>query len=200
MKRGFRWGWMVLAIALMFVATAAYACGGGGSGVMSFVGGCGGGSSAMSFGGGCGGGYSAPAYSYSYAPVRYVMADPCGCAPTVAASASLPAAAPRKEDAPPPTPVPMEPDPAASTGRLRIDVPADTVLTVNGRATRKTGTSREFVAGPLEAGRRYQVVIEATVVRDGQTLRGRQVVILAAGDARHVAFTDRPVNTQLARR
>src|SRR6516162_5213287 len=74
---------------------------------------------------------------------------------------------------------------AAATARdaatLRVTLPADAKLTIEGQATRSTSAQRLFVTPPLEAGKRYSYTLSATFVRTGKTITVEQEVLVRAG-------------------
>jgi uncharacterized protein (TIGR03000 family) len=75
---------------------------------------------------------------------------------------------------------------------LRLNVPDDCVVTINGRRTKTEGASRKYVSRNLRYDQVYPYEIQATVVRNGQTLSQTKVVDLSGGIDRSVeiAFDD----------
>jgi uncharacterized protein (TIGR03000 family) len=75
---------------------------------------------------------------------------------------------------------------------LRLNVPEDCVVTINGRRTKTEGSSRKYVSRKLRYDQVYPYEIQATVVRNGQTLSQTKVVDLSGGIDRNVeiAFDD----------
>ena len=67
-------------------------------------------------------------------------------------------------------------------GRLRVVVPADAVLTINGhRSQNLSGVRVIQTQENLEPGRNYEYDLEATVVRNGQTYTERKRVAVTRG-------------------
>jgi uncharacterized protein (TIGR03000 family) len=64
---------------------------------------------------------------------------------------------------------------------VRVTLPADATLTIDGRPTRSTTAERLFVTPPLEAGKRYGYTFRATFVRAGKTVTVAQEVLVQAG-------------------
>lgn len=141
-----------------------------------------------SYCGGCGG------CGYSYSPC-------CGEAPMTEPTGG-PAPTPAKKPIPEPGVVPTEPAPtpalpgptpkssmsSENSGVLTVWVPYDAKVTVNGIATKSTGSRRQFVSYGLQPGLSYKYVVKAEVVRDGQNVVDTRTVNLTAGDITAVAF------------
>ena len=81
--------------------------------------------------------------------------------------------------------VPAAPE---STGYLRIQVPEDAVVYINGYQTKMTGTDRCYLAQNLEPGTEYEFEISVVVVRQGETYTDTQVTTLFGGTTRSVAM------------
>ena len=64
---------------------------------------------------------------------------------------------------------------------LRVSLPPDARLTIDGRATRSTGAERLFVTPPLEPGERYCYTVSASFLRTGNTVTVEQDVVVRAG-------------------
>ncbi len=77
---------------------------------------------------------------------------------------------------------------AEESGVLTVWVPYDAKVTVNGLATKSTGSRRQFVSYGLKAGLSYKYVVKAQVVRDGKTVEDTQTAVLTAGQVTAVAF------------
>lgn len=77
---------------------------------------------------------------------------------------------------------------ADESGVLTVWVPYDAKVTVNGLATKSTGSRRQFVSYGLKPGLSYKYVVKAQVVRDGRIVEDTQTVILTAGQVTAVAF------------
>ena len=71
---------------------------------------------------------------------------------------------------------------------LRVNVPTDCVVTINGKQTKTSGSSRQYVSRNLKYTQAYPYEIQATVVRDGKTLSQTKVVDLSGGVQREVHF------------
>jgi uncharacterized protein (TIGR03000 family) len=118
--------------------------------------------------------------------------------PVMEAPSPTPAAPAPGEPGPMPTPPPpTEPAPTPSTmysptpetsGVVTVWVPYDAKVTVNGLATRSTGSRRQFVSYGLKPGFSYKYEIRAEVVRGGKTEEDTRTVILTAGMNTAVAF------------
>ena len=90
----------------------------------------------------------------------------------------------------PPAPIRPRParTPADESGVLTVWVPYDAKVTVNGLATKSTGSRRQFVSYGLKPGLSYKYVVKAEVVRDGKTVEDTQTAVLTAGQVTAVAF------------
>jgi uncharacterized protein (TIGR03000 family) len=64
---------------------------------------------------------------------------------------------------------------------LRVTLPPDSRLTIDGRPTRATGALRVFVTPPLEAGQPYSYTVSANFLRAGKTVTVEQQVFVGAG-------------------
>ncbi|MDO4586258.1 MAG: TIGR03000 domain-containing protein [Planctomycetia bacterium] len=76
------------------------------------------------------------------------------------------------------------------TGVLRMTVPADSIVYINGYQTKLTGTERNFTANDLIAGQTYHFEIRVVAVRNGQTLEEVKTASLIAGSTSSIAFSD----------
>src|SRR5262249_31221855 len=83
-----------------------------------------------------------------------------------------------------PAAAPAEHSPAT----VRVTLPDDAGLTVDGRATRSTSAQRLFVTPPLEAGKRYRYTFSASVLRDGKLITVEQEVFVRAGQEASVSL------------
>ena len=81
-----------------------------------------------------------------------------------------------------------------SPANVRVTLPADALLTVDGRATQSTSAERLFVTPPLEAGKRYRYTFSARVLRAGKAVTVEQDVFVQAGRETLVAV-DVPADT-----
>jgi uncharacterized protein (TIGR03000 family) len=75
-----------------------------------------------------------------------------------------------------------------NSGTLTIWVPAEAKVTINGFATKSSGSKRQYVSFGLVPGSSYKYVVKAELVRDGQLLEECQTVTLVAGQRGAVAF------------
>lgn len=71
--------------------------------------------------------------------------------------------------------------PNPTDARLRLKLPSDAIVFVNGRQTKTPGELRSYVSRNLETGKWYPYEIKAIVNRDGQELVQTKVVDLTAG-------------------
>ena len=86
-------------------------------------------------------------------------------------------------------------DPGASlgptvgdSGSITVWVPADAKVTINGLATRATGSKRQFVSFGLQPGLSYRYEIRAEITREGRVVSDTRTVTLTAGQRGAVAF------------
>lgn len=84
-----------------------------------------------------------------------------------------------------PTPAPNQ---NLGTGVIRMLVPEDSVVYVNGYRTKQTGALRSFAARQLELGETYSFEIRVVAVRDGRVYEDVQSTTLTAGDVASLAF------------
>jgi uncharacterized protein (TIGR03000 family) len=87
---------------------------------------------------------------------------------------------------------------AGSPARVRVKLPADADLFVDGVRVPLTSAVRSFQTPKLEAGRSYFYTLKADVVRDGRTVSASKRVTVEAGKEATVEFSDLPA--QYARR
>jgi uncharacterized protein (TIGR03000 family) len=85
-----------------------------------------------------------------------------------------------------------------SPARVRVKLPADADLFVDGVRVPQTSAVRSFQTPKLEPGRSYYYTLKADVIRDGRTVSASKRVTVEAGREATVEFTDLPV--QSARR
>jgi uncharacterized protein (TIGR03000 family) len=81
-----------------------------------------------------------------------------------------------------------EPAPQAQPGQLRVRLPANATLTVNGNPTRQTGAERSFETPPLEPGKPSVYVLRATWVEQGESVSQEKQVSVEAGKVAEVTF------------
>ena len=80
-------------------------------------------------------------------------------------------------------------------------MPTDAKVTVNGLATKSTGSKREYISHNLQPGLTYKYRVTAQIVRDGKVLEDTQEVTLAAGSRDGIAFSFNPrLDEQLAQK
>lgn len=75
-----------------------------------------------------------------------------------------------------------------TSGVVTVWVPFDAKVTINGIATRSTGSRRQFVSFGLKPGFSYKYEIRAEVVKEGKTMEDTRTVVLTAGQNTAVAF------------
>lgn len=82
------------------------------------------------------------------------------------------------------------PTPAPSTGAgvLRMLVPEDSIVYVNGYRTKQKGAVRTFAARDLQVGETYEFTIRVVAVRNGKTFEDVQKSTLTAGQSTALAF------------
>lgn len=132
----------------------------------------------------------------------------CGCdgtavtAPATGTPAPTPAKKPVGEPAMPVEPgTPAPPAPAdqpvppktggissQESGILTVWVPYDAKVTINGLATKSTGSRRQFVSFGLKPGLSYRYVVKAQIIRGGQPQEDTRTITLTAGQVTAVAF------------
>ena len=71
---------------------------------------------------------------------------------------------------------------------LSIWVPAEAKVTINGLATRSSGSRRQYVSYGLQPGFSYKYEVRAQIVRDGQVVEESRTISLTAGQRGAVAF------------
>jgi uncharacterized protein (TIGR03000 family) len=90
----------------------------------------------------------------------------------------------------PPTPTPTgynEPT-SKDSGYLTVWVPFEAKVTVNGMATKSTGSRRTFVSYGLRPGYTYKYEVKAEIVREGKVVAETQTISLTAGERGGLAF------------
>jgi len=100
---------------------------------------------------------------------------------------------PGKTDKKPGETIPA-PGKVSAPATLVVSLPADATLTVDGRVTTSTSTTRVFVTPTLAVEGAYNLT--ATVVRDGQTLTQTQRVAVVPG--RQTSYTFNFASTEAA--
>jgi uncharacterized protein (TIGR03000 family) len=69
---------------------------------------------------------------------------------------------------------------------IRVHLPADAILYVDGKLTSSSSNMRQFVSPPLDADKDYHYSMKATVNRDGETLTTTRRVDVRAGRTEEV--------------
>jgi uncharacterized protein (TIGR03000 family) len=87
-----------------------------------------------------------------------------------------------------PAPVPGLILPADTTVQLFIQVPENATVSIDGAATRQTGTTRQFASPPLAPGKEYSYEVRARWTAAGKTVEQTQNVTVRAGDRLNVTF------------
>ncbi|MBR4751436.1 MAG: TIGR03000 domain-containing protein [Thermoguttaceae bacterium] len=75
-----------------------------------------------------------------------------------------------------------------SSSFIKMLVPEDSVVYVNGYRTKQKGALRTFAARNLEFGETYEFEIRVVAVRNGKTFEDVQTTTLTAGDSTSMAF------------
>jgi uncharacterized protein (TIGR03000 family) len=109
-------------------------------------------------GGSCFGSYATPI-------VIPAVEDCCGATPTVTTPA-----------------VPTSASPTESPANLKIDLPADAKLYVDGQLVPGGGATRTFATPKLPAGRSFAYEMRAEISMDGSTVTEEMKVVVHAGD------------------
>jgi uncharacterized protein (TIGR03000 family) len=73
------------------------------------------------------------------------------------------------------------PSAARESATIRVTLPADARLTVDGQPTQSTSAERLFLSPPLEPGRDFRYTFRAEFLREGKTIAVQQDVIVRAG-------------------
>jgi uncharacterized protein (TIGR03000 family) len=134
------------------------------------------------------GGYGG--WGYAYAPVVSPYASP-----VMVASNMVPAATPGTRS------MYYNPDTSASNrATIIVHVPDNATLTVDGKATTSTSSTRRFYSPPLEPGKSYHYNFEAKMERDGQTVKAEKRVDVHAGDTREITITLPELNPSAERK
>jgi uncharacterized protein (TIGR03000 family) len=70
---------------------------------------------------------------------------------------------------------------AREPATIRVTLPADARLTVDGQPTRSTSAERLFLSPPLEPGQDFRYTFRAEFLREGKTVTVQRDVIVRAG-------------------
>jgi uncharacterized protein (TIGR03000 family) len=155
---------------------------------------------------GCCGSVSVPA------AVPAPAITPAPVTPSLAPTPAIKTPAPSPLDT---MPAPTDPTPPAATspalpkepgaslgptlnesGSITVWAPADAKVTINGLATRATGSKRQFVSFGLQPGLSYRYEIRAEITREGQVVSDTRTITLTAGQRGAVAFGFNGANTE----
>ena len=82
----------------------------------------------------------------------------------------------------------IQPSEPVGAGVIRMLVPEDSVVYVNGYRTKQTGATRTFAAKSLKYGETYEFEIRVVAVRNGKTYEDVQTTTLTAGNSSALAF------------
>jgi uncharacterized protein (TIGR03000 family) len=83
-------------------------------------------------------------------------------------------------------------EPETRTAQIRVLVPADARVDIDGKPTRQTGETRLFVTPPLPVDRSFEYTIKATWVRAGRVLPYIRVVKVTPGEETLVDLRNPP--------
>ena len=72
---------------------------------------------------------------------------------------------------------------------IRVTLPADATLTIDGQPTKSTAADRLFQTPALETGKEFQYTLRATVVRGDDTVSVERRVTVRAGQESRVSLT-----------
>jgi len=98
------------------------------------------------------------------------------CCGGVIVTPSTPAVPPAKEG------------PAPTTATIKVILPEDAALTVDGVPLKSTSGTRLFKTPSLQPGQSYTYTFQAAIVRDGRTITETQHVSFSAGQEKSVSF------------
>jgi uncharacterized protein (TIGR03000 family) len=136
---------------------------------------------------GCWGGWGGWSYAYAPGAVSYA-------APMALAYDSLPASPPVT------TTRSMYPDTsAANRATIIVHLPEAATLTVDGKPTTSTSTTRRFYSPPLEPGKSYHYTFVARMEHNGKEVKAQRRVQVSAGDQKEITFTLPDFNPPLER-
>ncbi len=75
-----------------------------------------------------------------------------------------------------------------ASATIRVRLPADARLTIDGNRTRSTDSERVFISPPLQTGKEYQYTLTAEVTRDGKKVERTREVTVRPGQQSEVTF------------
>jgi uncharacterized protein (TIGR03000 family) len=83
----------------------------------------------------------------------------------------------------------MQLEPTSENGcLLTVWVPYEAKVSINGLATKSTGSRRQFVSYGLRPGYTYTYEVVAKIVREGKEYTENKTISMTAGDRGGVAF------------
>jgi uncharacterized protein (TIGR03000 family) len=85
--------------------------------------------------------------------------------------------------------------PSPGSATLRVRVPSQTTILVNGKSTRSTGEQRSYVSHGLQPGQHYVYEVRAELVRGGKTLVETKEIRLRSGQQADLEFHFEPSQT-----
>ena len=71
---------------------------------------------------------------------------------------------------------------------ININLPAESLVFVNGKPTKSTGAQRTFVARRLVPGKVYTFEVKAILNQNGEEVTRSEIVSVSGGNSRNVAF------------
>jgi uncharacterized protein (TIGR03000 family) len=83
---------------------------------------------------------------------------------------------------------PPPPPAAGAQATLKVAVPEDALVYVNGMLTKSKGAERSYLSRGLLSGYQYNYEVRAEAIRDGQKIEETKVIQLKAGDTVELAF------------
>jgi uncharacterized protein (TIGR03000 family) len=78
---------------------------------------------------------------------------------------------------------------AAQRATLRIQLPADARLLVEGKETKQSGANRNFTTPPLTPGKKYHYTFEWTYRKNGKAVTRTRTIYFRAGEKKEVDLT-----------
>lgn len=84
-----------------------------------------------------------------------------------------------------------------STGVIRMTVPEDAIVYINGYQTKLTGVERSFTANNLENGEAYDFEIRVVALQEGQAMEQVKYTTLVGGKTAALAFMQYDFNTKI---
>jgi len=90
--------------------------------------------------------------------------------------------------------------PGEAPAMLKVLLPADAKLVIEGDKTRQTGPERRFLSPPLAAGVNYRYTLEVTFMKDGKEVTRTEVARVQAGRETVVDLRGEAKKTDVARK